>query len=1192
MPAPVAVKPGEIVTIKGEGFDVFAQVAVDGVAQRVQVMSAQEVSFVMPPAKTGRREVALNQGDYSVAVNDIYSLADDSYPLITADASTQCNDITFYNAEGKVTKGTRNCDTTSGSSTGENGGGASLDLSNLKPENIRLGVSVAGVDGTLVPSPANCTSDGADACVVVGPSFAAALTTGAESKILAGQSLAGIGGNVTLPSAGNVRIAGGGYGAAGAITPTLADCSTGGAAGCVTTSIYKSMDITGSGSATGLSTSNFNATIATANNFEFWDVTGTRHQVAGTPLLTAANIKSSVTIFGVLGSHSQNPADCAADGGVGCVVDGTHYVAADKTTALATNVKSGVVLAGVTGTVGAPPNCASSGGQDCLATGSYYAATACASNSSNCYLPAYVNSSQPLKAINYDTIAAAASSVREGLTLGNVAGTLANCTSDGQLGCVAVGPTYAAAVVTGAADKVLSGQTVGGVAGNITLPAVTAVVSGTQYGVNGTGLSGSVVLPAENKVLTGTAFGPGSVTTGSLTLPLAANVRSSNGSYGVGGSGSSPSLLDCTDGGLTGCVTSSTYKSMNLSAVGGATALAASTFTGGGLATSGDFEFWNSTGTRVVVTGSNLLAAANIKTGNTIFGVGGSYSGTAPATCAVDGGSNCVVDGTSYVAATKANAVAGNIKSGVALGGVTGDYPSATNKLPAAAGTDLTNLNTQMVSGASFQWFDASGTRRTGTGDANIAVGNIKSGTAIFGITGTFGTSCTSDGQQSCLTSVSYPAAKLGASYLDAANIKSGVTIGGIAGQYPSATYKLPASSGTDLTSGAFNSLIASGSTFQWYDGSGTRYTQTGDANLAVGNIKSGTSVFGLTGTYGTACTSDGQVGCNTTTGYPAAKVASTNLDVSNIKSGVTVGGVTGQYPSATYTLPGSSDPALTSATLNTKLASASTFEWFDATGTRYTATGDTDLTAAKVASGVTMFGVTGSYGPSCTADGQTACLSTSTYKAVNTSVLTAWDIRTGKSAGGIAGSLDFYKNMSRLTTFNRTTGSGSSSSTTTADLYDAIDDYANNTTFPVTAPAAWRSATGANWTTTISNQKYKDEITGLSWARSDGNYRTWEEAVSYCISGIGSSGTYAGTNTWRLPTQKELMQAYVDGIWSLKSGLYLQGGPGGYFYWSATTMSDSPTDAWYVSLYNGFASTEGVSSDKGLPNLVLCVSP
>ena len=1143
MPAPVAVKPGEIVTIKGEGFDVFAQVAVDGVAQQVQVMSAQELSFIMPKAKTGRREVALSQGDYSVAVNNIYSLADGAYPLITADASKLCSDITYYSAEGKVTKGTRNCTATGTSGAGSTEGGSggsgssSLDLSNLKPENIRLGVSVAGVTGTLVPAPADCASDGADACVVVGPLFAAALTTGAESKILAGQTLAGVSGNVTLPSAGNVRVAGGAYGAAGtAITPTLADCSAGGASGCVTTPIYKSMDMSGYGSATELTAGNFNATIATATNFEFWDATGTRQLIAGTPLLTAANVKSGVTIFGVTGSHSQTIADCSADGGTSCVVDGTHYVAADKSAALAANIKSGVALAGVTGTMttGAPPNCASSGGQACVATGSYYAATACANNGSNCYIPSYVNSSQPLKAISYDAITAAASSMRVGLTLSSVAGTLADCASDGAVGCVAVGPSYAAAVVTGASDKILSGQTLGGVAGNITLPAISTVLSGTQYGVSGTGLAGNVTLPDVANVLIGTNFGPGGTTTGTLTLPTVANVRSSNGSYGVGGAGSTPILADCASGGSSGCVTTSTYKSMNLSALGGATALASTTFTDGSLATAGNFEFWNAAGTRVVVAGSILLAPANVKTGNTIFGVAGAYTGTAPATCAVDGGSNCVVDGTSYVAATKGNVSAGNIKSGVALGGVTGAYPSATYKLPAAAGTDLTNLNTQMVSSSSFQWYDASGTRRTGTGDANIAGGNITSGTTIFGIAGTFDIS-----------------------NLNAGNIKSGVAIGGITGQYPSPTYKLPSYSGTDLTSTAFNSLLASGSTFQWYDGSGTRYTQTGDANLTAGNIKSGTTLFGLTGIYGTACTSDGQLACTTTASYPAAKIASTNLDASNIKGGITIGGVAGQYPSATYPLPGSSGPGLTFATLNAKLASAATFEWFDAAGTRYTAAGDVDLTASNVASGVNMFGITGSFGPSCTADGQTACLATSTYKAVNTSALTAWDIRVGKSAGGIAGSLDFYKNMSRLTTFNRTTGSGSSSSTTTADLYDSIDDYANNGNFPVTAPTAWRSATGAGWTTVTSNQKYKDEITGLSWARSDGNYRAWEDAITYCISGIGASGTYAGLSTWRLPTQKELMQAYVDGIWSQRSGLNLQGGIGGYFYWSATTMSD-----------------------------------
>ncbi|MFH1895991.1 MAG: DUF1566 domain-containing protein [bacterium] len=49
----------------------------------------------------------------------------------------------------------------------------------------------------------------------------------------------------------------------------------------------------------------------------------------------------------------------------------------------------------------------------------------------------------------------------------------------------------------------------------------------------------------------------------------------------------------------------------------------------------------------------------------------------------------------------------------------------------------------------------------------------------------------------------------------------------------------------------------------------------------------------------------------------------------------------------------------------------------------------------------------------------------------------------------------------------------------------------------------------------------------------------------------------------WRLPTQKELMQAYIDGSW----GNLLNAGNN---YWSATTQSSTTRLAWYTSLFYG----------------------
>jgi hypothetical protein len=107
----------------------------------------------------------------------------------------------------------------------------------------------------------------------------------------------------------------------------------------------------------------------------------------------------------------------------------------------------------------------------------------------------------------------------------------------------------------------------------------------------------------------------------------------------------------------------------------------------------------------------------------------------------------------------------------------------------------------------------------------------------------------------------------------------------------------------------------------------------------------------------------------------------------------------------------------------------------------------------------------------------------------------------------------------------------------------------------------------------------YKDEITALYWAKDDSLTRTWESAITYC-----EGKTYGFFSDWRLPTQKELSQAYIDGIWSLRSTLNMYES----LYWSSTTRSDSLSDAWSQYIVRG--STPSYSKSNSLN--VLCVRP
>jgi hypothetical protein len=72
--------------------------------------------------------------------------------------------------------------------------------------------------------------------------------------------------------------------------------------------------------------------------------------------LTAANIKSGVSIAGIDGSVVPSPANCAADGGTGCVAT-TSYPAANANDLIPANIKKGVTLGGVSGSKRDIKNC-------------------------------------------------------------------------------------------------------------------------------------------------------------------------------------------------------------------------------------------------------------------------------------------------------------------------------------------------------------------------------------------------------------------------------------------------------------------------------------------------------------------------------------------------------------------------------------------------------------------------------------------------------------------------------------------------------------------------------------------------------------------------------------------------------------------------------------------------------------------
>jgi len=284
--------------------------------------------------------------------------------------------------------------------------------------------------------------------------------------------------------------------------------------------------------------------------------------------------------------------------------------------------------------------------------------------------------------------------LRVGVQVGGLTGVLSGapgaCASDGATGCLA-NSSYPAADAAGLASKILSGQTVAAVSGNVTLPAIGNVLTGINYGVGGTGLAGT------------------------LTLPSAANVLTGSGTYGDPGAAVTPTLADRGTWDLTASFPGAGYYAGVSNAP--TASLRSSAQIAGTAGSIGD------------------CASANSQS---CYTTGTYYASTL---CASDGGTSCVVDnGTNYKAAAAGSLAAGNIKRGVQIGGVTGTFPSTTAPLPRYSDTgattntqadggittDFTNFITQLSSAVTFEFWDSTGVRRTGSGDADITAANVK----------------------------------------------------------------------------------------------------------------------------------------------------------------------------------------------------------------------------------------------------------------------------------------------------------------------------------------------------------------------------------------------------------------------------------------------------------------------------------
>ncbi len=169
------------------------------------------------------------------------------------------------------------------------------------------------------------------------------------------------------------------------------------------------------------------------------------------------------------------------------------------------------------------------------------------------------------------------------------------------------------------------------------------------------------------------------------------------------------------------------------------------------------------------------------------------------------------------------------------------------------------------------------------------------------------------------------------------------------------------------------------------------------------------------------------------------------------------------------------------------------------------------------------------------------------------------------------------------------------------AQYFDTIDDFNNgggllppdnpfdtsctSVQFTDTGHAGGLAATNDTVVTYASaafSELWQDMNTGLYFTNilyDGGNNTNWPQSIKLCATLNGGS---AG-NHWRLPTQKELLQLYVNGI----SRLTLAGGDLNKNFWSSTASSAELQRVWYVNLATG---SSGSFTRDSASQAVICV--
>lgn len=182
---PKSAEKGETIRIFGSDFNKTMKVQFGEDVVAVNTISDTEATVVVPDGATGRVDIGVAWVQNGSSTGFL-RLADDT-PIFTGSPDVMCTGLWFYNADGALFEGEKEC---------------GLAPSALKPEKLAEGFEVGGVVGTLPYCKANSEQD----CIVTGSYYAIDTTNLSAGNIKKDVAIGGVVGEYpseTFPLASN-----------------------------------------------------------------------------------------------------------------------------------------------------------------------------------------------------------------------------------------------------------------------------------------------------------------------------------------------------------------------------------------------------------------------------------------------------------------------------------------------------------------------------------------------------------------------------------------------------------------------------------------------------------------------------------------------------------------------------------------------------------------------------------------------------------------------------------------------------------------------------------------------------------------------------------------------------------------------------------------------------------------------------